>query len=400
MIPNFYYICKIQTKYKYTAILKDLQKHVHILLAAVLILAPSLLHAQNAAKLTLDAICLDPGHGGKDPGCVAKDGTREKDIVLSIGLKVREMLNKECPGMKVLMTRSDDSFIELAQRANIANRNGAKLFLSLHINAVDPKLNKNYASVSGFSVHTMGKSKTESNMEMVKRENSVILLEDDHESKYEGFNPNDPESYIIFNLMQNANLSQSLLFCSVMLEKLGDGPVSKNRGVSQDSYLVLWKTTMPAVLLEYGFITNQGDLSKIKTASVQEDVACRIKDAILKYKAQYEGAELTDSAGRQEVAAVSAENSAEKEEAKAAADDGNLSCYAIQVLASSKIMKENDAFFRSNPSLRVKTGGLYKYLICPSCSLDEVRKTYDAKKSQFQGCFIVRVKDGNIERVK
>lgn len=395
--------------------MKDLQKHINILTVLLLLLIPStLMGSSRSSDLALDVICIDPGHGGKDPGCVARDGTREKDIVLSIGVKLRKMLAEKAPSVKVVMTRSDDRFIPLGDRANIANRNGAKLFISLHVNAVDPARNKNYASVSGYSVHTLGQSRTgadlySSNMEMCRRENSVILLEDDHETRYEGFNPNDPESYIIFNLMQNSNLVQSLDFASKTLERLEKGPLTKSRGISQDPYLVLWKTTMPAVLLECGFITNQKDLASIKTDAGQEEIARRICEAILLYKAEYEGQPVPEvkqavtsqnTAGKDGASSAGKTTAAESAHSEKATVSASKLYYGIQVLASAKDMADSDPFFKSYAPTRLKSGNLYRYLLAASESLEEVRSAYPEILKKFPGCFMVKVEDGKTERLR
>lgn len=380
--------------------------------ALIGLLSASPAPAQDKAPLGLRTICLDPGHGGKDPGCVSRDGkTYEKDIVLAIGLKVREKLRKAHPGMKVLMTREDDTFIELGERAAIANRGNAGLFLSIHVNAVDPKKNKHYASVTGFSIHTLGQSAKgydliSSNMELCKRENSVIMLEEDYTAKYQGFNPSDPESYIIFNLMQNANLSQSLEFAEDLGARLTGGAVSKNRGISQDPFLVLWKTTMPAVLLEVGFITSAGDLAAITGEAGQEKIAEGIVQAISNFKRRYdkslnvkveEPAPTRDSEPEKKAAGETpspgqpAPKQAEKDTSATAATGS----YGTQVLAVGRKLSADDPFFQGWKPVIIPVGSLYKYLLGASSDLKEARENCKKIQKSFPQSFLVEItKDG------
>ena len=386
------------------------------MLAALICLfeAPAYSQNKNSQKGGLNTICIDPGHGGHDPGCVSRDGknVKEKDIVLSVGLKLRKLLNEGYPGMKVVMTRETDKFIELGERANIANRNNSDLFISIHVNAVDPKKNKNWQGVSGFSIHTLGQSRTgsdllSSNMELCKRENSVILLENDYDTKYQGFNPNDPESYIIFNLMQNSNLVQSLEFASDAASSLTKGPVTKNRGISQDPFLVLWKTTMPAVLVECGFITSTTDLSKMNTEAGQNEIAMNLFKAIVAYKNKYDQSMNIKPTQPKNVSQTLKETP-KQEEAKptteskpsAEAEPVGDSYYGTQVLATSKQMKDSDAFFKGYTPSFVKSGSLYKYFIGTSKDINKAKQENSKISKLYPGSFLVKVEGEIVERVR
>ena len=187
-----------------------LRRLLPFLLSAFACAMPFLCHAEPESKVRLKTVVLDPGHGGHDPGCQSRDGkTKEKNLVLSISRLVGNKIKAAFPDVKVIYTRTTDVFIPLNERAEIANRNKADLFISIHINAFDT------GSPSGTSAHVLGPSSNKNrdtfseNMELCRRENSVILLEDDYTTTYQGFNPNDPESYIIFNLLQNAHLQQN-----------------------------------------------------------------------------------------------------------------------------------------------------------------------------------------------
>lgn len=363
-------------------------------------------------RLGLTTICIDPGHGGNDPGCVSRDGkkTAEKSIVLSVGLKVRTLLKERYPDMKVVMTRSEDKFIPLGERAAIANKANAGLFISIHVNALDPRKNKNYRNVSGFSIHTLGQSRTgadlySSNMELCKRENSVILMEDDYSTTYQGFDPNDPESYIIFNLMQNANLVQSLMFAEDLGKNLANGPVKKNRGISQDPFLVLWKTTMPAVLIECGFMTNASDLAKMSTDAGREEIAERIVDAIVAFKTRYDASlniPVTEPAGTESKKGAGAASSVAdaSPDSGASGDVSGAVLYGTQVLASGKKLRADDPFFKGYSAMSVWTGKIYKYFIGTSASLEEARAAARKIRESFPDSFLVKVENGTAERVR
>ena len=208
-------------------------KHA-ICIALSLLLTAIIAPAQNNT-LKLSTVVIDAGHGGKDAGAVSKDSkTYEKTLALDIANRFAARIKAELPSVNVVQTRSTDVFVELRERAAIANRAGANLFVSIHINS-----NKS-TSPNGYSVHILGQSSNKDrdlfayNMDVVSRENSVILLEDDYKTNYQGFNPSDPESYIFLQLMQNAYLEQSLLFASMASQHLEGGPIKANRGISQN----------------------------------------------------------------------------------------------------------------------------------------------------------------------
>ncbi|MDD4491323.1 MAG: N-acetylmuramoyl-L-alanine amidase [Bacteroidales bacterium] len=240
--------------------------------------------AQNDSYVSIRKVVIDAGHGGKDPGAVSINRkTQEKNITLTVALKLGDLIKKNFPDIKVIYTRSTDVFIPLNQRTDIANKNRADLFISVHVNSAKAR------SAAGTETFVMGMDKSSSNLEVSKLENSVVVLEgDDFSSKYEGFDPNVPESYIIFSLLQNSHLEHSLSFASLVQRNLSKGPIIINRGIKQAGLLVLWRTTMPSVLVELGFISNNSDLGILVQEENQDRFAGAIFDAFTEYKDIYE----------------------------------------------------------------------------------------------------------------
>jgi len=250
-----------------------------IILVTISLLLSLLVNAGNknaSGGLKLTTVVIDAGHGGHDPGALGKH-IQEKEITLAIALKLGELIKTNLPEVKVIYTRSTDVFIELNRRAEIANKNDADLFISIHVNS-----NPN-ANASGVDTWVMGQYKNNENFQVAKSENRAILAESNYGSQYEGFDPNSTESYIIFNLMQNAFIGQSLEFATGVQQQVNsDG--RKDRGVESAPFLVLWKTTMPSVLVETGFISNDDDEKLLKTEAGQAQMANSIYRAFKEYK--------------------------------------------------------------------------------------------------------------------
>ena len=222
-------------------------------------------------------VVIDPGHGGKDPGASGKL-YKEKDITLAIGKKLFALLEKD-PLFRPVLTRDEDVFVELVRRADTANKLKAQFFLSIHCNA-NPK-----KDISGSETYAMGEHKSDENLSVVMRENAVILLEDRHREVYEGFDPHSEEAYIIFSLLQHAYLKQSLRLARKIEDKMAQLTKRPSRGVRQAGFLVLWRTSMPAVLCEVGFITNPQEEKYIGSPAGQMAIARAIHEALRQYLA-------------------------------------------------------------------------------------------------------------------
>lgn len=365
---------------------------------------PVMLGAQDG-RLGLNTVVIDPGHGGNDPGCISKDRkTREKDLTLDISKRLAGKIRAEYPEIKVLQTRNTDVFIPLVQRAQIANSAHANLFISIHINATTG------TAANGYSVHVLGQSSKKgrdlysNNFNECARENSVILLEDDYSTNYQGFDPNDPESSILFSLMQNAYLEQSLMFADDVNRALKPGPFRTSRGVHQDPFLVLWKTAMPSVLIECGFISNLNDLSTLRSAAKLDEIAEGIFKAFKQFKTDYDRSlNVTIPQSAQKSSAKPSEPEASKasetptaEEARATSDGP---WFGTQILALSRRLSDDDPAFHGQKVTAVRDGNIYRYIA--GCSADRKEALAESRvlKKTFPDSFLVRVdQDGKVER--
>lgn len=367
--------------------------------AAVLLAIPVPARAQKQATLQLKRVVIDPGHGGKDAGCVSRDGkTYEKTIALDIAKRLNRKISSAYQDVEVIMTRADDRFVELENRAVIANKANANLFISIHVNSVEKG-----TTASGYSIHVLGQSQKKGNdlysknLELVKRENSVIMLEDNYEAKYQGFNPNDPQSSIIFSLMQNAHLNASLDFAEDVADAMSRGPVKNSRGVSQDPFWVLWRTAMPAVLIEVGFMSNPDDLAILRSPEGRDAIATNIFNAFWAFKTRYDR---TEAPANQPVAqpepqpAPVAQPVVESKPVVAQQPEAPQTLYGVQVLVSGKKLSPSDPFFKGFTPVVVPVGNVNKYIVCLDTSLENVRKQLPKVKAVFKDSFVVKVEDG------
>lgn len=234
---------------------------------------------QHQQKLT--RIVIDPGHGGHDPGAMGPHSV-EKEITLAIAKKVGDLIKSEIPDLEVVYTRTNDSFVTLHRRAQIANENTADLFISIHCNAnPNPRFR-------GAETYVMGLHKSTENLEVAKTENASILAEENYEDHYDGFNPDSDEDYIMLSMLQVANIQQSLDFSVLVQEKLNTVGGLRNRGVMQAGFVVLYLTTMPGVLIETGFLTNAEEEQFLLQKNNQQKIARSIVDAITAYKEEIE----------------------------------------------------------------------------------------------------------------
>ncbi len=336
----------------------------------------------------LDIVVLDAGHGGHDPGAVGSKA-REKDIVLAIALKLGEYIEKNIPDVKVIYTRKKDEFIELHERADIANRNHADLFISIHANWwTNPR-------TYGAETYTMGTSNDARNLQVAMKENSVITLEEDYTTNYEGFDPNSSESYIIFNLIQKTYTHQSIEFADLVQDQFRERARRNDRGVKQERFLVLWKTTMPSVLIETGYLTNSSEERYLMSEQGQEYLASAIFRAFRDYKRNIEsnsaalGEKIPPREERPETVLTDATEPGMKTD--------NSTYYMIQVFTTTQSRSLDDVRFSDYGHVaEFKANNLYKYAVGKSSSFQQISGMVSGVQESFPGAFVIAVRAGKI----
>ena len=381
-------------------------KILAIILISILCL-PFVAEAQQKKDLGLKTVVIDPGHGGKDPGAPGKTASKsEKHIVLNISKLFGDKIKAAYPDVKVVYTRNTDVFLELKERVNVAKRNNADLFISLHCNS------NNSSQPYGASVHILGpKSKNSKNqkdyfaasMSVAQRENSVILLEDNYQTAYQDFDPNSPESIISHSLMWNANYSNSLLFAAEVDNVMKKGPfrVSNYTGIHQDIFYLLWATNMPAALLELGFISNPNDYAYLSSADGQEKIAQRLFEAFKAYKTQYDASVTVDEAPAP-VKDVTPEITTATPESSSEQVSDSSKWYGIQIMGLSRKLTASDPALKGLQVEAVKADGsnIYKYVAGKSETKEEAAAKLADVRKKFPEAFLVEVEGSNVIRSK
>jgi len=331
---------------------------------------PSILSGQQN-KYHVKKVVIDAGHGGKDPGAM-KSKIKEKDIVLAVALKLGDYIKKNIKDVEVIYTRSTDVFIELDRRAEIANSNHADVFISVHANS-----NKN-KKLMGVETYVMGLDKKSENLDLAVRENSVILSENDYTTRYEGYNPNAPESYIIFSLMQNINLEQSLVLASKVQNQMKLKGKRISRAVKQAGLVVLWKTTMPGILVEIGYMTNQKELDFITSDTGQDMLASCIYRAFRDYKHTIEShTETTKKPTKNEMV------------------------YKVQIKLSNKQIPLNSSVFKGVQNIEeFEADGFYRYMVGEAKTLQDAMTLQKKMKEKFPNAFAIGIKNGKLVPIK
>lgn len=346
------------------------------------------LAAQHPYKIS--KIVLDAGHGGKDPGCHGND-TREKEIALSIVLDLGKKIKAKYPEVQVIYTRETDVFIPLNERAAIANRNKADLFISVHCNFMGLR---NHAT--GTETYVLGLHRAEDNLAVAKRENASILLEDNFEKTYEGFDPYSTEGHIILSMFQNAHLEQSIQLATYVegsFKRLGRLP---SRGVKQAGFLVLRETTMPSILIESGFLSTDKDENFLMKDESQQEVAESILRAFGNYKKEVEDQQMELAAAGKEIEKIkpNIQDSAVLVAKKETLPVANQTCYRIQIAAASK--PSLDSKYNSLADLEVvKEAEYYKFLVGKFISYEAAQpRLAELKAHGFLSAYIVVYKEG------
>ena len=375
--------------------------------------------AQKAAQKRAFTVVIDAGHGGHDPGAMGKL-TQEKKLNLEVSQRLEQQIKLHYPDVKVVMTRKNDVFLTLQQRADIVNKNNADLFICIHTNAAE---NRN---VTGTETFVLGVDKLQSNLDVAMRENAVMLLEDDYQTTYEGFDPNSVDSYIMFELMQDQYIDQSLNFATLVQQQFTDIGRS-DRGVRQAGFWVLHKSACPSVLIEMGFISNSNEEKYLASDKGKEDITNSIFQAFSQYKSAYdrkhgiviaaksEGkpsaakADKSVAAKTDKPLAAKADKlvaaktdkleSAEADKSVAAKADKPVAAveqaelrpvYKVQIFSTLKPVPAGDATFRGLKNCQYsKDGKYYKYTYGEDTDYQTILDIQQELKTKFKDCFIV-----------
>jgi len=348
---------------------------IRILLLGVFIFSLQSISAQQKFKVVLDA-----GHGGTDPGNLGVKGHNylEKAIVLNIALEIGKLLQKD-KDIEVIYTRKDDTFIELDVRGEIAQKSKASLFISIHCDAFSSP------HAYGAGTFVLGLHENDRNFEIAKKENSVILMEDNYKEKYAGFDPNSPESVIGITLMQEEYLDQSLMIASLIQNNFVKDLKRNDRLVKQAGFLVLRNTFMPSVLIETGFLTNKKEGAYLNSKKGQQEMATAIYNGIKKYKKQYDDNMVAEVKPKPTKKSVASKSRVFKE-----VD------FKVQIASSSRKVKTDSYNFKGLKGIeRVKIGAHHKYYYGKTSDYEKVKQLKkEAKEKGYGSAFIVAFKNG------
>ena len=368
--------------------MKRMRLHILLYIGILLglLVSPPCLGKVEARDFVL---VIDAGHGGHDPGAIGRI-SKEKDINLKVALAVGKLIERNCPDVKVVYTRKRDVFVPLNRRSDIANEAKADLFISIHTNSL-----ANNHTARGASTWTLGLAKSEANLKVAQRENAVILYEDDYQTRYAGFNPNSAESYIIFELMQDKYMEQSVRLASLVQEQFRHTCRRVDRGVHQAGFLVLKASAMPSVLIELGFISTPAEERYLNTEQGIGNLSNGIYQAFLAYKQAQAHHPVAQPDKPVQVAEASSPAPVEDtEEAPASASTGKP-VLKVQIFASSELLKGNDKRLKGLKGVEhYRENGLYKYTYGASEDYNRVLRTRRSVAGKFKEAFIIAFKDG------
>ena len=391
------------------------KKKVILVLVTLWMLVLDVCGANNRFTLVIDA-----GHGGHDAGALGAV-SKEKNINLSVALRFGDYVEKNMPEVKVIYTRKTDVFVPLKQRANIANKANADLFISVHTNALPAG-----KIARGFETYTLGMHRAKDNLDVAMRENSVISMEKGYQQTYQGFDPNSSESYIIFEFIQGKNMERSVDLASMIQRKVCSNANRPDKGVHQAGFLVLRETSMPSCLIELGFITTPDEETLLNTDSRVDDIAKAIYEAFAQYKNKYDKrvsvpyrADTTDELDVPSIVPESyretkaphtraAVNTVEEKTdsqpaakktdsqpaAKEADNNADAPVFKVQILTSGKLLSEGDSRFKGETDYEsYQENGMVKYTIGSSTNYNEIYRLRKKLVEKFPEAFIIAFKD-------
>ena len=355
-------------------------------------------------------VVIDPGHGGHDPGALGRK-SKEKNINLSIALKAGRLIKENHTDTRIVYTRSKDVFIPLHSRAEIANNAKADLFISIHTNSVA----RNKHAVSGTETYTLGLHKTQENLEVAQKENAVILIEEDYQQRYAGFNPNSAESYIIFEFLQDKNMEKSVNMAQFIQREFRQTASRKDKGVHQAGFLVLRATSMPSVLIEVGYISNPNEENYLISERGQNALAKSIYNAFCIYKngntatlktantknaVVYDNIEPsspteTDSPVINEAPIINEIAERTPNNSSKALEADSKPVFKIQILTSDKKLGNNSRLFTGvKPVSYYFENNIYKYTYGEDTNYNKILRLKRSIDSKFKDAFIIAFKNG------
>lgn len=348
----------------------------------------------SLASITAEAVpskpftvVIDAGHGGKDPGAIGKIA-KEKNLNLEVALLTGKMIKERFPDVKVVYTRQTDIFIPLQKRADIVNSNNADLFICIHTNSSESK------AAQGVETFVLGTEKMDKNLDVAMRENAVIKLEADYQTAYQGFDPNSIDSYIMFELMQNVYMDQSLQFATFIQRQFVDDLHRADRGVRQAAFWVLLKSACPSILLEMGFISNVEEEKFLASEKGQQAMASSLCNAFAQFLRR-SSAPIIESGASQTTA-----QSRKSDSVKKAAPVDSISSpkrpkvvYAVQVCASRTAIPAGDPRFHGLQCRCLQMNGWYKYYYGESENREEVIRTQTEIRRYFPDCWIIKIEN-------
>lgn len=339
----------------------------------LLMVSTPLAYGQDGSYVS--KVVIDAGHGGKDPGALGRR-SKEKDIALAIALKTGNYINQHIDDVEVIYTRATDKFVELHKRADIANSNDADLFISIHCNA------NRSSQPYGSETYVMGLHKSKENLEVAKKENAAILLEENYREEYDGFDPNSDEGYISLSILQNAHLDQSIEMADLVQSQFRERVGLKDRSVRQAGFLVLYQTTMPGILVETGFLSNEKDEAFLLTEKGQSYIASAIFRAFREYKNKME----------KNLPPKKATVSSNKQQKEKSTPEVYFS---VQIATSPKPKEITKKHFADPANVQeYRHNGMYKYTFGKTDSLDEARKMQrKLRRKGHKGAFVVAFND-------
>ena len=386
-------------------------KKISLILAVLCMLALSSLAANSRFTLVIDA-----GHGGHDAGALGAI-SKEKNINLAVALRFGKYVEQNMPDVRVVYTRKTDVFIPLHERANIANRANADLFISVHTNALPAG-----KIARGFETYTLGMHRAKDNLDVAMRENSVISMEKGYQQTYQGFDPKSSESYIIFEFIQGKNMERSVELARMIQRSVCDGANRPDKGVHQAGFLVLRETSMPSCLIELGFITTPDEENLLNNDGRVDDIAKGIYEAFAKYKNKYDkrvsvpyrasekevtsvpkivpdtyrqterrsvASDTTARTGKPQVQKTTARNVARNTEVKGAP------VFKLQIFVSSRTLRKGDAHFKGETDYdSYQEGGMVKYTMGASTNYNEIYRLRKSLLEKFPEAFIIAFKNG------